>query len=130
MKLKSCPFCGSNDIGLNKKKEENMVLKNGTFKIQTVSERFQIKCRNCPCGTYFAFYVEDAIEAWNRRSAASWIPVEDRLPEVPGLYMVTVKNDHERIYSKTAWYHGQGNWFVRQSVTHWMPLPEPPKEDE
>lgn len=56
-----------------------------------------------------------------------WIPVTERLPEKEGLYLVAVRNDHERRYSKTAWYHGHGNWFLRQKVTHWMPLPEPPK---
>ena len=67
MKLRECPFCGGEDIGMNKRLEENFVLKGKEFKRQTVSERYQIKCRNCPCGTYFAFYLEDAIEAWNRR---------------------------------------------------------------
>ena len=58
-----------------------------------------------------------------------WISVKDRLPEEEGLYLVAVVNDHERRYSKTAWYHGHGNWFLHQKVTHWMPLPEPPKEE-
>ena len=58
-----------------------------------------------------------------------WIPVTERLPEEEGLYLVAVVNDHERRYSKTAWYHGHGNWFLHQKVTHWMPLPEPPKEE-
>ena len=65
--LKPCPFCGGEDIGLNKRTKENFVFCNGEFKRQTRSERYQIKCRSCPCGTYFAFYPEDAIEAWNRR---------------------------------------------------------------
>ena len=56
-----------------------------------------------------------------------WISVKDRLPEEEGLYLVAVVNDHERRYSKTAWYHGHGNWFLHQKVTHWMLLPEPPK---
>ena len=58
-----------------------------------------------------------------------WIPATERLPEEEGLYLVAVVNDHERRYSKTAWYHGHGNWFLHQKVTHWMPLPEPPKEE-
>ena len=58
-----------------------------------------------------------------------WIPVTERLPEEEGLYLVAVVNDHERRYSKTAWYHGHGNWFLHQKVTNWMPLPEPPKEE-
>ena len=56
-----------------------------------------------------------------------WISVKDRLPEEEGLYLVAVVNDHERRYSKTAWYHGHGNWFLHQKVTHWQYLPQPPK---
>ena len=64
----------------------------------------------------------------NGVTAQKWIPVTERLPEEEGIYLVAVVNDHERRYSKTAWYHGHGNWFLHQKVTHWMPIPEPPKE--
>ena len=57
-----------------------------------------------------------------------WIPVTERLPEEDGCYLVAVKNDHQRRYSKTAWF-SHGSWFARQDVTHWQPLPEPPKEE-
>ena len=63
----------------------------------------------------------------NGVTVQEWIPVAERPPEEEGLYLVAVVNDHERRYSKTAWYHGHGNWFLHQKVTHWMPLPEPPK---
>lgn len=53
-----------------------------------------------------------------------WIPVTEKPPEVSGCYLVSVKNDHERRYSKTAWF-GKGVWFARQDVLAWMPLPEP-----
>lgn len=67
MELKPCPFCGSHDIGINKREETEFVFRKGEKKVSTVSERWQIKCRNCPCGTYYGFYEEDVIEAWNRR---------------------------------------------------------------
>ena len=63
----------------------------------------------------------------NGVTAQDWISVNDRLPEEEGLYLVAVVNDHERRYSKTAWYHGHGNWFLHQKVTHWRYLPQPPK---
>lgn len=53
-----------------------------------------------------------------------WIPVSERLPEKKGLYLVSVKNDHERRYSKTCQYMGKNHWFARQDVEAWMPLPE------
>jgi hypothetical protein len=59
-----------------------------------------------------------------------WIPVSERLPEEEGLYLVSVKNDHERRYSKTCQYMGRNHWFARQDVEAWMPLPEPYKESE
>ena len=58
-----------------------------------------------------------------------WIPVTERLPEEKGLYLVSVKNDHNRRYSKTCWFHGGDNWFARQDVLAWMPLPEPYKAE-
>ena len=63
----------------------------------------------------------------NGVTVQEWISVKDRLPEEEGLYLVAVVNDHERRYSKTAWYHGHGNWFLHQKVTHWQYLPQPPK---
>ena len=85
---------------------------------------------------------DDFYDLWDMREAADdiadfliahgvtvqeWISVNDRLPEEEGLYLVAVVNDHERRYSKTAWYHGHGNWFMHQKVTHWQYLPQPPK---
>ena len=52
-----------------------------------------------------------------------WIPVTERFPEVSGLYLVSVKNDHERRYSKTVWFE-KDVWFARQDVIAWMLLPE------
>lgn len=57
-----------------------------------------------------------------------WIPVSEGLPKEEGLYIVSVKNDHDRRYSKTCWFHGNGNWFSRQDVVAWMPLPQPYKK--
>lgn len=56
-----------------------------------------------------------------------WISVKDRLPESKGFYLIAVTNEHGRRYSKTAYYMGNGKWFVKQKATHWMPSPEPPK---
>jgi hypothetical protein len=53
-----------------------------------------------------------------------WTPVAEGLPKKDGLYLVSVKNDHLRRYSKTCWYSDK-NWFARQDVVAWMPLPEP-----
>ena len=64
------------------------------------------------------------------KEQAQWIPVSERLPKEKGLYLVSVKNEHDRRYSKTCWFHGNGNWFARQDVIAWMPLPESYQESE
>lgn len=59
-----------------------------------------------------------------------WIGVERRLPEKPGFYLVTKRQRSGQLivaighYSGEGW-SGSGNF---SDVTHWMPLPEPPKE--
>ena len=58
-----------------------------------------------------------------------WIPVTERLPEKEGCYLVTIKCDHERIYSKTAWYPGDG-WLARKDIIAWRLTPEPYTEEE
>ena len=75
------------------------------------------------------FYNDHFVPYADVAPVQKWISVKDRSPEEEGLYLVAVVNDHERRYSKTAWYHGHGNWFLHQKVTHWMALPEPPKEE-
>lgn len=66
-----------------------------------------------------------------------WIPVSERLPEKFGEYIVTVQEETGERYSDYADYDPyQQRWRtgmylgVRDKVTHWMPLPEPPKEEE
>ena len=86
-----------------------------------------------------------AVAAWENR----WIPVTERLPEENGRYLVRYKRDIVLDYTEVhddevrimKFFVGDG-WrypFLcqpelrkaeQQTVTHWMPLPEPPKEDE
>lgn len=61
-----------------------------------------------------------------------WISVEERLPTELGEVLIC-------LYRKTtiAWYGGNGGfeigsgaifWAGDGTVTHWLPMPEPPKE--
>ena len=71
-----------------------------------------------------------------------WIPCSERLPEnnVPVLYVWRSQNGavsvlhgwHFEIRSLGSAWHQSGMGMHRpdEEVTHWMPLPEPPKEDE
>lgn len=52
---------------------------------------------------------------------AEWIPVAERLPE-DGEYVLAYSTQDELM--SIAARHRFENW----EITHWMPLPEPPKE--
>jgi len=59
-----------------------------------------------------------------------WISVEDRLPEEGEWVLIFGPGYHvplEGFLISGAWIDDQ---FERRTVTHWMPLPEPPKEDK
>ena len=61
-----------------------------------------------------------------------WIPVTERLPEE----WVTVLVNTKFGFIATAYIDITGKWRIaetrefmeRRDITHWMPLPEPPKD--
>lgn len=55
-----------------------------------------------------------------------WIPVSEQMPENDGAYLCW-DNRYVTTYAFIfgAW---QANQFVAKNITHWMPLPNPPKE--
>lgn len=65
-----------------------------------------------------------------------WISVKDRLPAYnrtvltysPDMAQTMLVDEYAGYYGEDddEWYEG---WVHRKGVTHWMPLPEPPKED-
>ena len=60
-----------------------------------------------------------------------WISVEERLPKEAGKYIVCTR---KRAVYCTAFrfFHGEGYFATDTTthITHWMQLPEPPKEGE
>ena len=66
-----------------------------------------------------------------------WISVKDRLPErtVPPHDVLVYHDLNCGMFVDRAWYsYDMGKWCsvlgMKLKVTHWMPLPEPPKEGE
>jgi hypothetical protein len=57
-----------------------------------------------------------------------WIPVLDRVPEL-GVDVLVLQRSGQ---CEVAWRHVvDGNWMSYAAlgeITHWMPLPQPPKE--
>lgn len=62
---------------------------------------------------------------------SKWISVKDRLPEKELDYLVTDGNDQmvaAFIIKYRIWDFFRNTFWESEEVTHWMPLPEPPKE--
>ena len=62
---------------------------------------------------------------------SEWISVKDRLPEEAVMeYIIYATNGidvRSSVWSHGHWIDDEGYW-LDDYVTHWMPLPEPPKE--
>ena len=54
-----------------------------------------------------------------------WISVKDRLPEKPMKCLVYTKRGEYGGYEIT--YYNEGFYLHYANITHWMPLPQPPK---
>ena len=66
------------------------------------------------------------------RSAQEWIPVTERLPEESGMYIITANDGHAQRVSFVQWQKKNRMWNLTGArsywrVTHWQPLPQPPK---
>ena len=73
-----------------------------------------------------------------KKDALKWIPVSERLPDKDGAYLVRWKNKsvgdaeyESRCGSFGYWldiyWDKDAEWYPYVDITHWMPLPEPPK---
>lgn len=65
-----------------------------------------------------------------------WIPVSERLPEIYTHVLVHIPWEKPFTAVHEGWRCPHGDWYADgftrtpREVTHWMPLPEPPKEGE
>jgi len=60
-----------------------------------------------------------------------WVSVSDRLPDICGDYLIWMPSTNEISWS---FFSSDKKWAVGnrfyEGVTHWMPLPNPPKRSE
>lgn len=78
----------------------------------------------------------DAIEELTDNHVGKWIPVTERLP-LYGQDVLAVRTygDGEKCQEVlmahiAVWNEETGKkWWNATNITHWMPLPEPPKEE-
>ena len=62
-----------------------------------------------------------------------WIPVNEELPDAEMMILVHVPGSDEPVdfgayVGDTMWVYADGSEIIRETVTHWMDLPEPPAE--
>ena len=72
---------------------------------------------------------EDVLELLKEQQPR-WISVTDRFPQDDDYVLVWVNGTYRDMA-----YRDEGVWYDEEhnhlkNITHWMPLPEPPKEDE
>ena len=68
----------------------------------------------------------------NGVTVQEWVSVLDRLPEESGMYIVTANDGHAQRVSFVQWQKKNRMWNLTGArsywrVTHWMPMPQPPK---
>ena len=64
------------------------------------------------------------------KRARRWIPVTERLPGREWVLCKCRAKIHEVLSLRDGyWYHDPQHQYMSGFVTHWMPLPEPPREE-
>ena len=71
--------------------------------------------------------------ATDTNDGCKWISVEDRLPAESGTYITAADDGHAKRVTFVKWQKRNKLWELTGArsywrITHWMPLPEPPKE--
>ena len=86
-------------------------------------------------GNATAKLYKEAADAIEELSKPKWIPVTERLPDAGERVLCYCRaNIYEVMKMRTdgAWVHNDKVYdsaYMSGFVTHWMPLPEPPKEE-
>jgi Lar family restriction alleviation protein len=113
--LKKCPFCGYEAV------LETMTVRKGW--------EADAHCNGCLASFHTITYdtEEEAIAAamagWNQR-VGGWIPVSERLPE----HDSCVLTYSPRYGMDVDYYNSKLYQPIWIDITHWMPLPQLPKE--
>lgn len=113
---------------------DNIKLKDVALRIRD-HNRIHSKERGAVIITECLNFAAEIIEKLDRgeiQPAPQWISVEERLPNHYEEVLVVSKLKNIVYF---AWYDadismfmGNGHMWTTREVTHWMPLPEPPKE--
>lgn len=123
--VESCDQCPKEDICLSfTNKQIIEVVTQAADAIEELLTRID-GCENCKIAEEWWSFVHSSV-------TQKWIPVTERLPEIGKKVLVYLFKNSPYI----AWHDGKC-WYIEEFCldddecpTYWMPLPEPPKEDE
>lgn len=98
-------------------------------------------CRGCAlfefvdCGSAAKQQSADMLEklaAEKDAKKSEWVSVKDRLPDSNNVVLACIDDGQCKIV-RSAYVSSYGEWKwldASQKVTHWMPMPDPPKEEK
>lgn len=127
-KLKPCPFCGrSPDVY----QAPNMMILMG---MPYFAGEWICLCLHCQMSAVGGKKYSDVVQKWNRR-APGWVSVDKVLPlnrtHVIGFDIESGWNYPSLCFCPdTKEFLDETYDYKPVSITHWMPYPEAPKEDE
>lgn len=120
---KDCRDCGSNSLCLNGEMNVYCAVRDAADRLEEYVDR---------CARF-------SEEIMVLRERGRWIPVEERLPEGDDCVAVCVSGKPQTNITlqnavELATFSGKEGWILEcwpewesADVTHWMPLPQPPK---
>lgn len=77
-------------------------------------------------------WIDLNLDALELLKAQEWISVKERLPEQAGKYLIAALEQGKYTHITTVYFGRHFTMTGRMAywkVTHWMPIPEPPKEE-
>lgn len=84
------------------------------------------------CSSYWASMIAYNLIA-HGVTIPQWHDAETDPPKEPNEYIVMIKGGASAtalLYDEEEWFEMQGDERIGYHVTHWMPLPEPPKKEK
>ena len=95
-------------------------------------ETGSLACLGCGhehnCSLQGCSILREAVASLREQEERRWIPVTERLPDKPMKCLVYDKRGDCGIYDIV--YYGQGSYIHYSDTNYWMPLPEPPREND
>lgn len=126
--LKPCPFCGGEAEIVGGPENWTPTF----YDPDSGGDPIAVVCKTCACGLHFFDGYAEAASAWNNRPDG-WISIDDRLPENNTEVLISIDYGNGKQSVLMGYMRSQDvSWrgVVGQKligVTHWRPLPEPPK---